>query len=71
MNRAKEEAIRLIRSLPDDCSIEKIQYHLSVIRRVRAGLADAEEGRTVSQGDAERRVAARVASIGRDRPSAT
>lgn len=71
MRPAKEEAIRLIRSLPDDCSLDEIQYHLSVIRKVGAGLADVKAGRTVSQEEAERRVAGWAGSMGRDRPSAT
>jgi hypothetical protein len=39
MNAFKEEAIRLIQSLPDDCSLEEIQYHLYVIQKVERGLA--------------------------------
>jgi predicted transcriptional regulator len=57
MNAIKEEAIRLIQSLPDDCSLEEIQYHLYVIQKVERGLAAINEGRIVSQEEAERRIA--------------
>jgi hypothetical protein len=55
MNAVKEEAIRLIQSLPDDCSFEEIQYHLDVIQKVEQGLAAIDEERVVSQEEAERR----------------
>lgn len=53
MNAVKEEAIRLIQSLPDDCSFEEIQHHLDVIQEVERGLAAINEGRVVSQEEAE------------------
>lgn len=71
MSTVKEEAIRLIESLPDDCSVEDIQYHLHVIRKVEQGLADIEAGRTISQEEAERRVAGWGKSAGRNQPSTT
>ena len=58
MSAVKQEVIRLIQSLPDDCSLEEIQYHLSVVQKVEQGLAEIDEGRTVPQEEAERRVAA-------------
>lgn len=56
MNAVKDEIVRLIQSLPDDCTIEEIQYHLYVRQKVERGLAAAEAGRTVSQAEAEQRV---------------
>ena len=52
----KEEAIELIRSLPDDCTLEDIQYHLYVREKVEHGLRAIEEGRVVSQEEAEKKV---------------
>ena len=57
MSAIKEEAIELIRSLPEDCTVEGIQYHLDVRRRVARGLAAVQQGRVVPRGEAERRVA--------------
>jgi len=71
MNAVKEEAIRLIQSLPDDCSFEEIQYHLYVIQKVERGLAAIDEERVVSQEEAERRVSGWVGSIGQNLPSTT
>jgi predicted transcriptional regulator len=56
MSAIKDEVVRLIQSLPDDCTLEEIQYHLYVRQKVERGLAAAETGRAVSQAEAERRV---------------
>ena len=57
MSAVKEEAIRLIQSLPEDCSTEDIQYHLYVRQKVENGLKAVESGQFVSQEVAERSVA--------------
>ena len=45
MSTAKQEVEALLNKLPDDCSLEDIQYHLYVIEKVRHGLdvADTQE----------------------------
>ncbi|HEY2236552.1 MAG TPA: hypothetical protein VGK01_23980 [Candidatus Angelobacter sp.] len=53
---AKQEAKSLLEKLPDNCSIEDIQYHLYVLEKVRGGLEDARENGTISQEDAESRL---------------
>ncbi len=40
MNPVKEAVIRLVRSLPDDCTIEDIHYHLYIREKVETGLRD-------------------------------
>ena len=55
MSTAKEEVQSLLSKLPDDCSLEDIQYHLYVIEKVRNGLEAAEAQGTVSQEDVEQR----------------
>jgi len=55
MSVVKEVAIRLIQSLPDDCSLEDIQYHLYVFQKVERGLAEIDQERIVSQEAVERR----------------
>ena len=57
MSAVKAEAIRLIESLPEHCSLEDIQYHLYIVQKIRRGLADVDEGRFVPQEEAERRIA--------------
>jgi hypothetical protein len=46
----------LLSKLPDDCSLEDIQYHLYVIEKVRNGLVAADSQGTVSQEEVERRL---------------
>ena len=56
MGTAKEEVEALLSKLPDDCSIEDIQYHLYVIEKVRKGLDSADSEETLSQEEVERRL---------------
>jgi predicted transcriptional regulator len=56
METAKEEAIQLIRRLPDDTTLEEIQYHLYVQQKVRRGMQDVEEGRVYTQEEVEKRM---------------
>ncbi len=53
MSTAKEEVEALLTKLPDDCSLEDIQYHLYVIDKVRHGLAVADTQGTIPQEKAE------------------
>jgi predicted phage gp36 major capsid-like protein len=53
----KDEVIQMIQRLPDDCTLEQIQYHLYVREQVGSGLADVEAGRVVSHEEAKRRIA--------------
>lgn len=42
--------------LPDDCSLEDIQYHLYVIEKVNNGLEAADAQGTISQEEVEQRL---------------
>ena len=53
----KEDVLQMIQRLPDDCTLEQIQYHLYVREQVGRGLADIEAGRVVSHEEAKRRIA--------------
>jgi hypothetical protein len=53
MSSAKEEVESLLDKLPDDCSLEDIQYHLYVIEKVRHGLDAADTQGTLTQEEAE------------------
>jgi predicted transcriptional regulator len=64
MSRVKEEAIKMIQSLPEDTSFKDILYHLYVREKVEEGLHAIDEGRVMTQEEAERRVAERVKSFG-------
>lgn len=56
MNTAKDEVRELLSKLPEDCSLEDIQYHLYVIEKIQHGLQVAEEQGTYSQEEAESRL---------------
>jgi predicted transcriptional regulator len=57
MQKVKEEVSRLLTRLPDDCSLEDVQYHLYVLPKIERGLKDVEEGRVYTQEEVEKRMA--------------
>lgn len=42
MNTIKDKIKSILNQLPEDCSIEDIQYHLYVLEKVRQGLTIAD-----------------------------
>lgn len=56
----KDEARRLIETLPDDASWEDLMYRIYVRQAVEAGRRDAAEGRTVAHEDICRRFAVEI-----------
>ena len=57
METAKDEVRRILDSLPDETTLEDVQYRIYVRQAIDAGLQDISEGRTLSQEEAEQRVA--------------
>jgi len=57
MNTAKAEVIEILEKLPEDASLEDIQYHIYVRQKVERGLNDVAEGRVLSQDEVDRRMA--------------
>lgn len=68
MSTVKDDAIRLIQSLPANCTLEEIQYHLYVRDKIDRGLADVDAGRTVSHDEVKKQVKEWAKSIGRNQP---
>lgn len=56
MTNPKVEAKSMIDGLPDDASLEDIQYHLYVIEKVKRGIARAESGETLTHDEAKVRL---------------
>lgn len=56
METAKKEVEQLLRQLPEDCSIEDIQYHLYVLEKIRQGQSDIEAGRKYTHEQAMERL---------------
>ena len=56
MANAKQQVESLLHKLPENCSLEDIQYHLYVLDKVRHGLEDARQQGAVRQEEAEKRL---------------
>ena len=57
MASAKQAVLDMVHRLPEDASLEDIQYHLFVLQKIERGLEDAEAGRVVPQEEMEKRFA--------------
>ena len=55
MSTAKDEVRALLDKLPEDCSLEDVQYHLYVVEKVRRGIDRAAQEGTLSQEEVEGR----------------
>jgi predicted transcriptional regulator len=56
MDTAKEEVRRILESLPDDATLEDIEYRFYVRQAIVAGVRDIDQGQIVSQDEVERRM---------------
>jgi len=56
MTTIKEEVRHLLDKLPDDCTLEDIQYHLYVTRKIQKGMERAEKEGLITQEEAEKRL---------------
>jgi predicted transcriptional regulator len=52
----KDEVKQIIDNLPDDCSLEDIQYTLYVQKKIQRGLDDLDKGYVISQEEMEKRM---------------
>ena len=56
MSTVKDEVRVLLDKLPDDCSLEDVQYHLYVVEKIRRGIERAEKEGVLSQDEVERKL---------------
>ena len=56
MRTTKQEVSNLLNRLPDDCTLEDVQYHLYVLQKIERGLKDVEEGRVYTQEEVEKKM---------------
>lgn len=61
----KQAALRMIRRMPDDASLEDIMYELYFRQRVDRGLRELDEGKTVSHEEVKRSLVKWLQSAGR------
>jgi hypothetical protein len=50
---AKQTVRELLDRLPDDCSLDDVQYHLYVVQAANVGLADLANGRTIPHAEVD------------------
>ncbi|MCK5690835.1 hypothetical protein KAI87_16255 [Myxococcota bacterium] len=53
MNTAKDEVKLLLEKLPDECTLEDVQYHLYVVEKIQRGIERADTEGALSQDDVE------------------
>lgn len=56
MPSPKQAALRVMATLPEDASLEDIQYHLYVLQKIEHACTAVEQGRVLSQEEVERRM---------------
>jgi hypothetical protein len=57
---AKSQVRDVLDRLPDDCSIEDIQYQLNVAEKLGRRIEQADAGQAVPQAEAEKRLEKRL-----------
>jgi predicted transcriptional regulator len=53
----KQQVQDILENLPEDASLEDIQYHIFVRQKIELGLADVAAGRVISHEEVQRRLA--------------
>jgi hypothetical protein len=56
MNATKEKIRGLLEKLPEDCTMEDVQYHLYVLEKIQRGISRAESEGVLTQEEAEKRL---------------
>lgn len=56
MTNLKETSIELIKSLPDDSSVEDIMYEINLVGQVLDGLDDEQKRKTISTAELMQRI---------------
>jgi len=56
MPTAKDEVRRLLESLPDDASLEDVQYSIYVRERIERARKEANDGKLIDQDETEARM---------------
>lgn len=57
MTPAKEEVRQLLDQLPDDTTLEDIQYHIYVRQKIDRGVDDVSAGHVLSEAEFDARMA--------------
>jgi predicted transcriptional regulator len=57
METPKQQVQEILENLPEDASLEDIQYHIYVRQKIEQGLEDVGAGRVLSHEEVQRRLA--------------
>ena len=57
MNAVKDIVEEILEQLPEDTTLEEVQYRLFVRQKIEQGLADVKAGRVISHDEAKQRIA--------------
>ncbi len=52
----QESAIEIIKNLPENCTLEDIQYKLYAKKKITAGLEDIKSGNTISEEEMDNEI---------------
>jgi predicted transcriptional regulator len=56
MKSARKKVRKIFDQIPDDASLEDIQYHIYVCQKIERGLQDIDDGRVLSREQVEKRM---------------
>lgn len=56
MGSAKEVVRKLLKEIPDESSLEDIQYHIYVLEKVEKGMRDAKDKKVLSHAEVKKRM---------------
>lgn len=56
MSTAKKDVEELLKKLPDECSLEDVQYHIYVLEKIRNGIKSAEVEGEVTHAEVEKKL---------------
>jgi hypothetical protein len=68
MNSFKNELLKWVQSLPDDCTLDDVKSFVRIRRVVDGGLKEMEAGEVVGHEEMKQRVAQGLASYGQGVP---
>jgi predicted transcriptional regulator len=71
MDTVKAKAIKMIETLPDDCTWEDVRYRVYLRTEIELGLEDIRAGRVMSHEEVVREMEAWLASDGPAEPSSS
>ena len=56
MSPVKDQVKSVLRSLPDNCTMEDVHYELSIAEKVRRGLLEIKRGQGISHAEVRKRM---------------